>query len=479
MTSVPPVPLLKISPLRTGGEFTGTPEAEGNRMANKDMPKDMYFLVKIMFFILGLGTLLPWNFFITAFVYFQSRLVTGNTTVGSSPDRNGTRVHTDEYNFNNWMTLLAQLPLLLFTLLNSFLYQWISDRTRIVGSLIGILALFILTAVLVKVEMSPQSFFSVTMVTIWFINSFGAVLQGSLFGLLGLLPHNYSSLFLSGQGMAGTFAAVAMLLSLASGADIQTSALGYFITPCVGIFISILCYLALPHLEFACYYLNRTSAQSYELEKRAELLLPDEKNGMPNGVLDFKEKSRPVKELRKASVVTVLRKIWLPALCIVLTFTATLSMFPAITANVRSAANVKQRWNDFFSPVCCFLIFSVLDWLGRSTTSYVLWPGKDSKLLLPLLVSLRFVFVPLFMLCNIPEPDRQYLPVFFKQDAWFIIFMTIFSFTNGYFVSLTMCLAPKNVLPHESKTTGVLMTFFLALGLSCGAGLSFLFKALL
>lgn len=27
-----------------------------------------------------------------------------------------------EYYFNNWMTLLSQLPLLLFTLLNSFLY---------------------------------------------------------------------------------------------------------------------------------------------------------------------------------------------------------------------------------------------------------------------------------------------------------------------------------------------------------------------
>ncbi|XP_030074268.1 equilibrative nucleoside transporter 2 [Microcaecilia unicolor] len=444
-------------------------------MANKDVPKDMYFLVKIIFFILGLGTLLPWNFFITAFEYFQFRLDTGNTTE-SSPDGNGTRVQKDEFNFNNWMTLLAQLPLLLFTLLNSFLYQWISDRTRIVGSLVGILTLFIFTAVLVKAEMSPQTFFSITMVTIWLINSFGAVLQGSLFGLLGLLPHNYSSLFLSGQGMAGTFAAVAMLLSLASGADKRTSALGYFITPCVGTFISILCYLALPHLEFARFYLNRSSAQSYELETRAELLLPDEKNGMPNGILDSKEESRPVKEPRKASVFTVMRKIWLLALCIVLTFTATLSMFPAITASVRSDTG-EQRWNDFFSPVCCFLIFSVLDWLGRSTTTYILCPGKDSKLLLPLLVSLRFVFVPLFMLCKIP--DRHYLPVVFKQDIWFIIFMTIFSFSNGYFVSLTMCLAPKNVLPHESKTTGVLMTFFLALGLSCGAGLSFLFKSLL
>lgn len=37
----------------------------------------------------------------------------------------------------------------------------------------------------------------------------------------------------------------------------------------------------------------------------------------------------------------------------------------------------------------------------------------------------------------------------------------------------------RQVLPHEKEVAGALMTFFLALGLSCGASLSFLFKALL
>jgi len=49
-----------------------------------------------------------------------------------------------------------------------------------------------------------------------FSPAFGAVLQGSLFGLVGLLPQKYSAIFMSGQGLAGTFAAVAMLLAIAS-----------------------------------------------------------------------------------------------------------------------------------------------------------------------------------------------------------------------------------------------------------------------
>lgn len=42
------------------------------------------------------------------------------------------------------------------------------------------------------------------------------MVQGSLFGLVGQLPQKYSAIFMSGQGLAGTFAAIAMLLAIAS-----------------------------------------------------------------------------------------------------------------------------------------------------------------------------------------------------------------------------------------------------------------------
>ncbi|XP_065793874.1 equilibrative nucleoside transporter 2 isoform X2 [Muntiacus reevesi] len=444
----------------------------------------------------------------TACQYFQGRLAGANNTA-ETPGTNHTSP-ADTFNFNNWVTLLSQLPLLLFTLLNSFLYQCIPETVRILGSLLVILLLFTLTAVLVKVDMSPGLFFSITMASVWFINSFGAVLQGSLFGQLGTMPSKYSTLFLSGQGLAGIFAALAMIISMASGVDAQTSALGYFVTPCVGTIMSIMCYLSLPRLvslvlgsrptlehhryrpeseKFARYYLAKkpSKAQGQELETKAELLQSDEKNGIPSSPqkaaltldLDLEketevEPEEPQKP-EKPSVFIVLRKIWLTALCLVLVFTVTLSVFPAITAMVTSSTS-PGKWSQFFNPICCFLLFNVMDCLGRSLTSYFLWPDEDSRLL-PLLVCLRVLFVPLFMLCHVPERSR--LPVLFPQDAYFITFMLLFAVSNGYLVSLTMCLAPRQVLPQEREVTGTLMTFFLALGLSCGASLSFLFKALL
>nr|XP_029544810.1 equilibrative nucleoside transporter 2-like [Oncorhynchus nerka] len=181
------------------------------------------------------------------------------------------------------MTLLAQLPLLLCTLANSFLYQRIKEKVRIAVSMVSIL--FLLTAIMVKVPMQPHSFFSITMATIWFINSFGAVLQGSLFGLVGLLSPRYSTLFMSGRGLAGIFAAMASLFSILSKADRASAALGYFITPCVATLITLLSYLLLPHL------------------------------------------------------------IWVMVLCVTCVLAVTLSVFPAVTVKVKSVYGNKE-WGE-------------------------------------------------------------------------------------------------------------------------------------
>lgn len=454
-----------------------------------DTPQDRGCLVGIIFFILGLGTLLPWNFFMTASLYFQGRL---NTTEWS----NGTSVVRKDFYFNNWMTLLSQLPLLLFTLLNSFLYQRISEAMRIAGSLVCILLLFVLTAVLVKVPMQQDRFFDVTMATIWFINSFGAVLQGSLFGLVGLLPQKYSAIFMSGQGLAGTFAAVAMLLALASDADSEPAALGYFITPCVGTLITLFSYLLLPRLDFALHHLNKSSkyesGTTDELLKESSVLesgaLENGKlNGHANGSLSGSSAKGPSpaeatedgnkqsflsleQDQAKASVMEVFKKIWVMAFCVTFVFTVTLSVFPAVTVDVRTSFE-GGKWERFFISVCCFLTFNINDWFGRTITTLVRWPAKESRLF-PLLVVSRVVFVPLLMLCNV-QPNRSYLPVLFHHDAAFTIIMTLFSLTSGYFVCLSMSYAPQLVAPKDAETAGALMTFFLALGLSIGAALSF------
>lgn len=56
------------------------------------------------------------------------------------------------------------------------------------------------------------------------------------------------------------------------------------------------------------------------------------------------------------------------------------------------------------------------------------------------------------MLCHVPQRSR--LPTLFPQDAYFITFMMVFAVSNGYLVSLTMCLAPRSGAAREGLGVG-------------------------
>ncbi|XP_028267083.1 equilibrative nucleoside transporter 2-like isoform X2 [Parambassis ranga] len=426
-------------------------------------PADRGHAVAVIIFVLGVGTLLPWNFFITASQYFNERLKVSNVTNGTSADM------SKDYNYDSWMALLSQLPLLLFTLLNSFLYQWVRVHVRVTFSLIAFFFLFSLTAALVTVDMQPDTFFSVTMATIWFINMSGAVLQGSLFGLVGLFPARYSTLFMSGQGLAGIFAAIAMLCAILSKPDQNSAALGYFITPCVATLGTLLCYLLLPHLEFSRFYLNRSQSKTSQ-----ELLSPTDEKVQNNNPKDLEANGMYISKLEesqdRSSVWAVFKKIWLMALCVTCVFAVTLSVFPVLTVRVQTVYKSNSKWEKIFTCVCCFIVFNVMDLAGRSAPSVVQWPSKDSRLF-PAAVLSRLVFIPLLMICKIPGSK---LPPLLSHDCAFVAIMALFSFSNGYLASLCMAYAPQLVRNKDCETAGSLMTFFLVLGLAIGASFSFL-----
>ncbi|XP_072477549.1 equilibrative nucleoside transporter 1-like [Notamacropus eugenii] len=585
-------------------------------------PQDRYKAVWLIFFILGLGTLLPWNFFMTATMYFKSCLGPPQNNLGAFTEENRDLLATPSSPplepsflssiFNNVMTICAMLPLLVFTCLNSFLCWRIPQALRILGNMVAILLMFALTAILVEVDLDPMSFFTVTMIQIVIINSSGAILQGSLFGLAGLLPASYTVPLMSGQGLAGIFTAVAVILAISSGSELEQSASRYFITACVVTTISVLCYLVLSCLKFYRYYQQaqmealgewevkmdfilrgpgpqrsgrevtlreyifkersllcarcckgywknvtsglgdseeiqnmilcdstwlffsapgETEASGWvELEEFCQspasltplhhamlpvfnLLLRGKRNPERRRKLKFTKTRNPrarrdlswwtfsciylvfprdnsatsgeeggmskpstQTSCERTSIIAFFKQIWVLALSVSFIFIITICVFPAVTAEVQSTIARTSDWKKYFILISCFFTFNVFDWAGRSLTTLCMWPTKDSRWQLPALVVARIVFVPLLMLCNIHP--RKNLPVIFHHDAWFIIFITLFAFSNGYLASLCMCFAPKKVKPSEAEAAGTVMVFFLALGLALGTLLSFLLRVI-
>ena len=68
-----------------------------------------------------------------------------------------------------------------------------------------------------------------------------------------------------------------------------------------------------------------------------------------------------------------------------------------------------SRWSDvYFTPVACFLVFNVGDYLGRALSTTVQWPKNPSQAEWPMMIAslVRIAFVPLILFCN-AVPDNR------------------------------------------------------------------------
>jgi len=129
-------------------------------------------------------------------------------------------------------------------------------------------------------------------------------------------------------------------------------------------------------------------------------------------------------------------------------------------------------------PVCCFLVYNLGDYLGRTISAQPCLRKPGSKLCLIIAV-LRIVFIPLLMVCNAAPDTRTHTPILISSDPIYVALMTVFAISNGYLTSVVMVSAPRRVESHQQETAANLMAGILGLGLATGAALSALLVQLL
>lgn len=149
-------------------------------------------------------------------------------------------------------------------------------------------------------------------------------------------------------------------------------------------------------------------------------------------------------------------------------------VFPAVSSGIQSVQKYPGNpWTTtYFVPLTSFLLYNVADFCGRQATAWLQLPGPTSRVL-PVLVLCRSVLVPLFMFCNYQPRDHIHT-VLFTHDLYPVVFNCLLGLSNGYLGTLPMIYGPK-VVPRElAEATGVVMSFFLTLGLAVGSAFSVL-----
>ncbi|XP_072533735.1 equilibrative nucleoside transporter 3 [Salminus brasiliensis] len=441
------------SPLLTNAH----PQQPGGPLSARHRPHDSYCLVYGIFFLLGIGSLLPWNFFITAKHYWLYKLSNSSSSEGQEEPQSD----LSDY-FESYLAIASTVPSVLCLVLNYLLVNRLSSEVRILSSLCVILVVFVITTVLVKVDVSGcrEQFFAGTLASVALVSGASNVFSGSVFGISGHFPMRISQALISGQAMGGTLSAVAALADLAASNDVTTSALAYFLTADVFILLCILMYLLLPKLTYSRYYMELVCTG----QTTSDGVLPrPEANG---------HGSSPAAAV--PPLMPILRKTWVLGTCVFYVFFISIMIFPAISSGIQSVDSASGNpWTTtYFVPLTSFFLYNVADFCGRQVTAWLQVPGPTSRLL-PALVISRTVLVPLFMFCNY-QPRHHLHSVFFAHDLFPVVFICLLGLTNGYLGTLPMIYGPK-VVPRElAEPAGVAMSFFLTMGLAVGSAFSVL-----
>lgn len=167
-----------------------------------------------------------------------------------------------------------------------------------------------------------------------------------------------------------------------------------------------------------------------------------------------------------------------PAMCIVLTFAVTLSLFPAWISELKSSHECENHFrldNDLYVPFS-FVFFNIGDLLGRLISGYIpVHRIRHMSRILVVSAMLRALFLPLFLLCNSKLGSESNVVV--RNDFFSLLIQLLFSVSNGILVSTSFMLSSQLAGSDSSlqERASEIMTFSISFGLLSGSFLAFPF----
>ncbi|XP_014241524.1 equilibrative nucleoside transporter 1 isoform X1 [Cimex lectularius] len=405
-------------------------------------PKDRFNIVYLILLLHGIGTLLPWNMYINAKNYFVEYKLSYEYT-GENTTYAG--------NFLPYVGIAAQGPNLIVNWLNVFIQIGGKLTTRIVWSIVVEVIAFIVTVVFAMIDTSSWVgiFFWSTMGIVVVLNMANGIYQNTFYGLAAKLPPKYTGVIVLGSNVSGTLSSVMSIISIAIAPNAKTAAMYYFIC---ALFILSLCfdtYFALPLNRF--YKYHELMSQK-EIQKR----LKDNSN---------KTESIPYWKIFKQAYPQCLN--------VFLVFFLTLALFPTVDSDVKKSDPDFIIPDKYYVDVMCFLTFNFSAMVGSFLPRFGCWPGPK-RLWIP--VVLRYMLIPLFLLCNYrPLGVERSIPVVINNDWAYLSLGIILGISNGYFSAVAMMYCPGSVGAEHSYVASMFGAASLITGIASGIVASMVF----
>jgi len=445
------------------------------------VPKKGEFLTYIIFIMLGTGTLLPWNVFITETVYFGERFKRAPYISGVAD------------NYEALITVSFQL--MNISAIAAVVYFKVLSRVKmeyqIAVPLLGTTILIALTCAIVWIPTNGNQMAGITLLTCMGLGLTTAVLNGGVFGLGACLPPKYIQAVMAGQGWAGVVVALTSVLTTwiaGNMTDLRPSAFAYFVFSLADLLVCVVGYYMLFKLPFFLHHYKMHEKQMVDSatspripesdgELSESLLPPSAKS--PNALASCRDDSD--EEASKSitdediDIATANYTKWLYRISVWLTFTVTLSVFPSITSFIKSTHKDDASDNRFFTSLFVpfsYVVFNAGDLIGRTAAGS--WPKQAPRPSTVFIYAIsRVVFIPLLMMCNVVPPNGHWpTPLVFKSDFWPILFNLLLAMTNGHLGSVCMMHAPSFQPSLHRAQESATMSLALTVGITLGCCIS-------
>jgi equilibrative nucleoside transporter 1/2/3 len=473
----------------------------------------------LRFFLLGVGTLLPFNVFITAKKYFDVTLLRHDGGDAAAAARNGEgwftftkdsfeNAFSFSYTMANLATLIAMNRMRVFDAgrrkdddPRRRREEDVNEKSKLYDRLttyplLACAVCFFATALLALDEHIKGTFVvSFATFNLVLFGIFTGLVQSGSFALAATRERKFSTSVVSGQALSGVLASFVALTC--SGFNFAALYFGLSGLACL------LCAKGGRELVLEMKKENMTSnmgddsinsgnisTQQYapvaileedkEEEKKKKKKKKESNNALSENDLEFNvEDERSNARLMGASAMSsssnatteasegtegaadeppIKKETWLFRFAVFLTFTVTLTAFPAITSSIVTRAEMNNNsgsddsngastdgdyWTSFL-----FLLFNLGDLAGRvfEGSSYAHSRGLQNVTgQVAFRRSLyRIVFVPLLASCNVNRSGWR-IPRVFSFDSFPILFVFLLGFTNGFNAACSMALGPQTL----------------------------------
>ena len=357
-------------------------------------PKDNYNMVYIVFCLMGMSTMLPWNFFtaLTLFWNYKFRDVSyKNLTNNHQTEPEQTDLQKQ---FTSYLSIASNIPNAIFVIFNAIYGAQYSSWKRINISNGAMIMLFIIISGLAATNSDDwQKLFLFLILTIVImVSSFASVFTGSIFGLAGKFPTKYMSGAMLGQSVGAVFPAIAVIIILAL--DIQAKDVGFtcFILATAFLILGIVAFNLANGSIFFRYFSHSSVRKTSKTRKISESRDMESNNNSANS-----------KSLPSTNFFHLFIRAKMYCLAIFFTSFFTLSVYPSLTVLVEhygpnsEMSNSATKWETvYFTPITNFLLCSIGDSLGRIlANSFQLSKNEErtGKFVLGLAL-LRALFIP-------------------------------------------------------------------------------------